>query len=64
MLFRSAKAIQPVIVVPMHYGSVVGSPQDGLTLKNLLEGAIETVVFEPGQSVEPLNTHIKEWKSQ
>jgi len=60
----AAKIIQPGIVVPMHYGSVVGSPQDGQTLKKLLEGAIETVVFEPGQSVEPFNAHIKEWKSQ
>lgn len=60
----AARSIQPALVVPMHYGSVVGTPKDGLTLQSLLKGVIETVVFDPGQSVAPPATRIPEWKSQ
>lgn len=41
----AAKAIQPKVAVPMHYGSIVGSKDDAATFAKLLEGSgIEVVV--------------------
>jgi L-ascorbate metabolism protein UlaG (beta-lactamase superfamily) len=41
----AAKAIQPKVAVPMHYGSIVGSKDDAATFAKLLEGSgIEVVI--------------------
>jgi len=36
--------IKPAIAVPMHYGSVVGGPQDAEEFRTLLEGKIQVVI--------------------
>jgi len=36
--------IKPAIAVPMHYGSVVGGPQDAEEFRKLLEGKIQVVI--------------------
>jgi len=41
---EAANAIQPKILIPMHYGDVVGSEKDAETVKQLFKG--ETVVKE------------------
>jgi L-ascorbate metabolism protein UlaG (beta-lactamase superfamily) len=47
----AAKAIQPKVAVPMHYGSIVGSGDDAATVAKLLEGSgIEVVIKEESRS--------------
>ena len=41
---KAAELIKPKYVIPMHYGSIVGSKDDALKLKQLYKG--ETVIFE------------------
>ena len=41
---EAAELIKPKYVIPMHYGSIVGSKDDALKLKQLYKG--ETVIFE------------------
>lgn len=44
---EAAKVINPKIVVPMHYGVIVGTDEDALKLRSLLEGKkIEVLIKE------------------
>lgn len=43
---EAAKKIQPKVVVPMHYGSIVGSAQDAKIFDDALRGVCEVVVLE------------------
>jgi L-ascorbate metabolism protein UlaG (beta-lactamase superfamily) len=44
---EAARAIQPKVAVPMHYGAIVGSEADAATFAKLLEGSgIEVVIKE------------------
>jgi L-ascorbate metabolism protein UlaG (beta-lactamase superfamily) len=44
---EAARAIQPKVAVPMHYGAIVGSEADATTFAKLLQGSgIEVVVKE------------------
>ncbi len=38
--------INPKVVVPMHYGAIVGSKSDAVKFKEALEGKIEVFIFE------------------
>jgi L-ascorbate metabolism protein UlaG (beta-lactamase superfamily) len=42
----AARAIQPKVVVPMHYGSIIGSEADAKQLAKLLEGSKIQVVIK------------------
>ena len=45
--FEAAVLINPKIVVPMHYGAIVGSDTDALNLKKAMEGnKIEVIIKE------------------
>lgn len=57
---EAAQVIQPKIVVPMHYGSAVGTVKDAQSVQNKLQGIIEVVIFNAGQSVEPI-VGISDW---
>lgn len=46
--YKAAIDINPKIVIPMHYGSIVGTKQDAERLKELLEGKIEVDVKQKG----------------
>lgn len=37
-------AIKPKVVIPTHYGEIVGSPEDGETFKGLVDDGIEVVL--------------------
>ena len=41
----AAEAIAPKLAVPMHYGTIVGSPDDALRFKNALEGRIPVAIL-------------------
>ena len=41
---KAALAIQPSIVIPMHYGSIVGGEQDALQFKNALSEKFQVVI--------------------
>jgi L-ascorbate metabolism protein UlaG (beta-lactamase superfamily) len=43
---EAARAIQPKVAVPMHYGAIVGSVDDASRFKKALEGEIEVVVLK------------------
>ena len=44
---EAARAIQPKVVVPMHYGAIVGAEADAATFAKLLAGSgIEVVIKE------------------
>lgn len=43
---QSALAINPKLVIPMHYGVIVGDVQDALRFKKALEGKVEVLVLE------------------
>ncbi|MDK2464050.1 MAG: MBL fold metallo-hydrolase [Candidatus Korarchaeota archaeon] len=43
---RAAAALRPRVVIPMHYGSIVGSERDARHFAELVEGC-EVVVLEP-----------------
>lgn len=43
---EAARAIQPQVVVPMHFGSGIGTADDGLSFTKLYDG--ETMVLEAG----------------
>jgi L-ascorbate metabolism protein UlaG (beta-lactamase superfamily) len=42
---EAANAFKPKLLIPMHYGSIVGSPADADTVKKLFKG--ETVIMMP-----------------
>ena len=42
---EAARAINPKIAIPMHYGSIVGSGTDAKTFKSLLEGQIRVEIL-------------------
>jgi len=42
----AARAIKPKVVIPMHYGSIVGAESDAQRLAKLLEGSGITVVIK------------------
>jgi L-ascorbate metabolism protein UlaG (beta-lactamase superfamily) len=44
---KAALAINPKVVVPMHYGAIVGEEEDAISLKRALEGKIEVVIPSP-----------------
>jgi L-ascorbate metabolism protein UlaG (beta-lactamase superfamily) len=43
---EAARAIQPKVAIPMHYGAIVGSADDASRFKKALEGEIEVVVLK------------------
>jgi L-ascorbate metabolism protein UlaG (beta-lactamase superfamily) len=43
---QAAKAINPKIAVPMHYGAIVGSEDDAKKFKKALEGQVEVVILK------------------
>lgn len=43
---EAARAIQPKIAVPIHYGAIVGSDQDAEEFKKLLEGAVDVRILK------------------
>lgn len=46
--YKAAIDVNPKIVIPMHYGSIVGTKQDAERLKELLKGKIEVEVKQKG----------------
>lgn len=42
---QAAKAINPKVAVPMHYGEIVGSEEDAKKFKKALDGQIEVVIL-------------------
>ena len=42
---QAAKAINPKLAIPMHYGAIVGDEQDAIKFKKSLEGKIEVLVL-------------------
>lgn len=42
---QAAKAINPKVAVPMHYGEIVGSEEDAKKFKKALDGRIEVVIL-------------------
>jgi len=42
----AAKAIQPKIAIPMHYGAIVGSEGDAVSFQNALEGKVQVKVLQ------------------
>lgn len=42
---EAARAINPKIAVPMHYGEIVGSEEDAQKFKKALEGLLEVVIL-------------------
>ena len=47
---EAAKAINPKIAIPMHYGAIVGSEEDAKKFKKALEGQIEVVILQKESS--------------
>jgi L-ascorbate metabolism protein UlaG (beta-lactamase superfamily) len=45
---EAAEKLQPKVVIPMHYGSIVGSRADAERFKELWSG--EVVILEPQRS--------------
>ena len=45
---KAALAIQPSIVIPMHYGSIVGGDQDAAQFKKALHEKFEVIVLAKG----------------
>lgn len=43
---KATLAINPKLAVPMHYGALVGGPQDAIKFKDGLEGKIDVLVLE------------------
>ena len=43
---KAALAINPQVVIPMHYGAIVGSKQDALDFKKKLEGKMEVLILK------------------
>jgi L-ascorbate metabolism protein UlaG (beta-lactamase superfamily) len=43
---QAARAINPKLAIPMHYGAIVGEEQDALDFKKALEGEIEVRVLK------------------
>jgi len=46
MAAEAALKIQPKVVIPMHYGSFIGSTSDANRLKEALKGRIEVVILK------------------
>ncbi len=58
----AARIIRPTVAVPMHYGSGVGTVQDGIRFQQELAGEIEVMVFETGQTIPPAVTAASCWQ--
>jgi L-ascorbate metabolism protein UlaG (beta-lactamase superfamily) len=43
---EAANAFKPKLLIPMHYGSIVGSPEDAATVKKLYKGKTEIKTLE------------------
>ena len=43
---EAAKAINPKLAIPMHYGAIVGDEKDALNFKEALEGIIDVLVLK------------------
>jgi len=43
---EAAKAINPKLAIPMHYGAIVGDERDALDFKKALEGIIDVLVLK------------------
>ena len=43
---QAARAINPKVAIPMHYGAIVGEEQDAIDFKKALEGEIEVRVLK------------------
>lgn len=43
---EAARAIQPQIAVPIHYGAIVGSAQDAAEFKKLLQGEVDVRILK------------------
>jgi len=43
---EAAKAINPKLAIPMHYGAIVGDEEDALKFKRALEGIIDVLVLK------------------
>ncbi len=59
---QAARDIAPKIVIPMHYGTVVGTKADADKLAASLKNEIEVFVFEKGQSIPPLKVGANNWE--
>ncbi len=59
---QAARDIAPEIVIPMHYGTVVGSKADANKVAESLTNEIDVFIFEKGQIIEPVKTNAKKWK--
>lgn len=57
----AARAIQPGVAVPMHYGAVVGNAADAQRFEQELAGEVEVTILEEGQAVPPPSTGVWEW---
>jgi L-ascorbate metabolism protein UlaG (beta-lactamase superfamily) len=42
----AAKAIQPKVAIPMHYGAIVGDEKDALSFQKALHGLVEVTVLQ------------------
>jgi L-ascorbate metabolism protein UlaG (beta-lactamase superfamily) len=42
---EAARALKPKIAIPMHYGAIVGSDQDAMEFKELLQGIVEVRIL-------------------
>ena len=51
---KAVKAIKPKIAIPMHYGKIVGSVEDAIKFKELVEKETDTkvVILSEGESFE------------
>ncbi|MBN1104458.1 MAG: MBL fold metallo-hydrolase [Deltaproteobacteria bacterium] len=43
---QAALAINPKLVIPMHYGAIVGDEQDAANFKKALEGKVEVLILQ------------------
>jgi L-ascorbate metabolism protein UlaG (beta-lactamase superfamily) len=46
---QAALAIAPQVAIPMHYGSVVGTPDDAKRFQEALQGKIKVVILKQGK---------------
>ncbi|HOV73715.1 MAG TPA: MBL fold metallo-hydrolase [Candidatus Hydrogenedentes bacterium] len=45
---RAALDINPAIAIPMHYGAIVGQPDDAVRFRDLLKGKVDVVIKKKG----------------
>ena len=43
---QAARAINPKVAIPMHYGAIVGAQTDAERFRDQLAGKIEVVILE------------------